>query len=132
VAKDFADQMTSTTDVHTALERMLSEGPGLVGITDGIRGSWFLGKGAYVFHQPAFITPDTVDTTGCGDAYHGAFLFAHAKGYGLEKCAKFAAAVASFTSTKLGGRGRIPTFFEVQSFLLASDNSDSDDWLLNS
>jgi sulfofructose kinase len=123
VAKDFAEKMTFTADVDAALDRMLREGPELVGITDGIRGSWLLRKGAHVLHQPAFATPAAMDTTGCGDSYHGAFLFAYTQGFSLARCAQIAAGVASINSTGLGGRGRLPTLAEVDAFIAANGSA---------
>ncbi len=75
VARDFAEKYTQATDIPQAGEALLREGPRLAAITDGIRGSWIYSQEGEFFHQPAYLLPDVVDTTGCGDSYHGAFLF---------------------------------------------------------
>jgi len=120
VARDFAEQYTGETEIQKAAEGLLSEGPGLVVITDGTRGSWIYPRQGPSFHQPAYLMPDVVDTTGCGDSYHGAFLFGVLKGLDLEQTAALASAVAALNSQALGGRTGLPTFKQVTSFLSAS------------
>ena len=44
-----------------------------------------------------------VDTTGCGDTYHGAFLFGLASGWPLRECARLASRVAAENCRFLGG-----------------------------
>ena len=51
------------------------------------------------------LVPRVVDTTGCGDSYHGAFLFGLLRGMDRAKTAVFASAVAALNSQRLGGRG---------------------------
>ena len=68
------------------------------------------------YHSPAFTVP-VIDTTGAGDAFHGAFVAGLSKGYQVRQAIYFASAVAAFTCTKLGGRAGIPTFQVTQRFL---------------
>jgi sugar/nucleoside kinase (ribokinase family) len=96
---------------------VLSEGPSLVVITDGARGSWIYPRQGQSFHQPAYLLPAVVDTTGCGDSYHGAFLFGLVKGLDLEPTAALASAVAALNTQGLGGRGGLPTLGQVTEFL---------------
>jgi sulfofructose kinase len=117
VARDFAGHYTQETDIRKAAERLLEEGPGLVVITDGTRGSWIYSREGPSFHQPAYLLRQVVDTTGCGDSYHGAFLFGRLKGWDLEKTAALASAVAALNSQHLGGRSGLPTLEQVTSFL---------------
>jgi sulfofructose kinase len=117
VARDFAEQYTQATDIPSAAEIILQRGPRLVVITDGVKGSWVFSRDGKSFHQPAYQVSDVVDTTGCGDSYHGAFLFGLVKGLSLEKTAAFASAVAALNSQGLGGRGGLPTLERVEAFL---------------
>jgi sulfofructose kinase len=67
-------------------------------------------------HIPAFkIKP--VDTTGAGDVFHGAFLFALWKGYGLHEAVLFSSAVSALKCTKIGGQSGIPGYEETVRFL---------------
>ena len=117
VARDFAEKYTRSVDIRKASEILLECGPGLVVITEGTKGSWIHSREGQFFHQPAYLLPKVVDTTGCGDAYHGAFLFGLLESWELEKTASFASAVAALNSQHLGGRAGLPTFAQVEAFL---------------
>ena len=103
--------------VHKAGKQLLKSGPGLVVITDGVKGSWIHTQEGQYFHQLAYLLPQAVDTTGCGDSYHGAFLFGLLQGFELEKTASFASAAAAINSQHLGGRRGLPTYAQVETFL---------------
>lgn len=117
VARRFAADYTGTDDPAEASAILQSEGPGLVVITDGTRGSWVRAKGEALFHQPAYRAPRLVDTTGCGDAYHGAFLFGLLQNWDLRRTAAFASAAAALNAQHLGGRRGLPRQEEVIAFL---------------
>jgi sulfofructose kinase len=117
VASQFAAAFTNHDSVVDAARSLLIEGPSLVVITAGIQGSWIFDKAGTFFHQPAFLLENSVDTTGCGDSYHGAFLFGLLKGYSLPQTACFASAVAALNSLKLGGRAALPDFAAAIEFI---------------
>lgn len=117
VARDFAERYTQEPEIERAAQVLAGAGPGLVVITDGTRGSWIHPRGERPFHQPAYRFPKTVDTTGCGDSYHGAFLFGLLRGMKLAEAAALASAVAALNSQSLGGRGGIPNLAHVRAFL---------------
>lgn len=117
VARDFAEQYTAETEIRRAAEMLRDEGPELVVITDGTRGSWICPQEGEPFHQPAYLVPDVVDTTGCGDSYHGAFLFGLVRGLDLERTAALASAVAALNSRGLGGRSALPSLEQATAFL---------------
>jgi len=118
VARDFAEKYTHEKNILKAAEMLLRSGPSLVVITEGTKGSWIHSRDGQSFHQPAFLLPGVMDTTGCGDSYHGAFLFGLVNGLELEKTASLASAVAALNSQSLGGRSGLPTFEQVESFLV--------------
>ncbi len=117
VAADFADRAVGAGEREEQLRRLARRGVKLAGITDGERGSWFLVSDGTSFHQPAFAVPRVVDTTGCGDVFHGAFLAEVVRGEPLSVCARRASAAAAMAATGLGGRGFLPTLGEVEGFL---------------
>lgn len=119
VARSFAAEYAACDALQPAAQALLAEGPSLVVITDGINGSWVFPKMAASFHQPAFRMPQVVDTTGCGDAYHGAFLFGLLRGLPLLQTAALASAVAALNSQALGGRAALPSLPQVEAFLRA-------------
>lgn len=109
VALDFARQYTGRTEIEAMSAMLAADGPTLVVITDGLRGSWIYPSGGESFHQPAFPQADLVDTTGCGDTYHGAFLFGLARNQPLTECAILASRLAAQNCRFLGGRGGLVT-----------------------
>jgi sulfofructose kinase len=126
VARDFAEKYTQAADISRAADALLREGPRLVAITDGVRGSWVRSREGELFHQPAYLLPDVVDTTGCGDSYHGAFLFGLLQGWELKRTAALASAVAALNSQHLGGRGGLPTLEQAQALLCAALRKQKD------
>lgn len=60
---------------------------------------------------------EVVDTTGAGDAFHGAYALAVGEGQDSSAAARFASAVAALKCTKLGGRAGLPTRAEVERFM---------------
>jgi sulfofructose kinase len=87
-----------------------------VGVTRGSAGyAWIDVDGAVGF-QPAFKV-DVVDTTGAGDAFHGAFAWALANGHDEAECARIAAAAAAIKCRKLGGRAGLATRADLADLL---------------
>jgi sulfofructose kinase len=80
-------------------------------------------RGVYVItsegvdHVPAF-SVDTVDSTGAGDVFHGAFLFSLWKGYELTQAVRFSSAVSALKCTRMGGQKGIPDFPATKEFLI--------------
>ncbi len=116
-AREFAESYRGETELPLCAELLLREGPQIAVVTDGRNGSWICTRDGSSFHQPAFLFPKTVDTTGCGDSYHGAFLAGLLKGFAVEKTALLASAVAGMNSQHLGGRSGIPKWEEVIEYL---------------
>lgn len=84
-------------------------------ITLGEEGCIWLEEGR-VRRLPAFEV-EVVDTTGCGDVFHGAFTFGLGQGWPVERIARFASATAALKCRALGGRTGIPSCAEVARFL---------------
>ncbi|MDF1825211.1 MAG: PfkB family carbohydrate kinase [Verrucomicrobiales bacterium] len=117
VARDFAEKQAGTKDRQRQLESLASEGAQIVGVTDGVQGSWFRTAEGESFHQPAYEMEAIVDTTGCGDVFHGAFLFALTQGQRCREAAQTASAAAALSATALGGRGHLPSIEEVERLI---------------
>lgn len=116
----FAQQFTGKEDVAEAAAALSPYAPTVV-VTAGARGlAWHsradsrFGPGAGWF--PAF-SVEAVDTTGAGDAFHGAFAAGLAGGMGWEELLRYASAVGALCCTKYGARIGIPTGAEVAAFL---------------
>jgi sulfofructose kinase len=66
------------------------------------------------------------DTTGAGDAYHGAAIFGLLNDWSIKNIMIFASAVSAINCTSLGGRGKLPSFQENINFLKKHDIDTSD------
>jgi sulfofructose kinase len=109
----YAQNYTGKDSISAMLDAFLMVGVEVAGITCGTDGSWFKEASGVEFHQPAFILPTVVDTTGCGDIFHGVFLYGALNHFPLEKSVRFASAAGAIASTRLGGRLSIPTLDEI-------------------
>jgi len=94
-------------------------------ITLGEDGCIWLEDGA-VRRCPAFAV-EVVDTTGCGDVFHGAFTFGMARGWDVAANVRFASAAAALKCRALGGRTGIPAYGDVVAFLGACGGMGSED-----
>ena len=83
--------------------------------TAGERGVLALIDGE-IRHFPAFPVK-AVDTTGAGDVFHGAFLYAYLSGRSVPDAIRFASAAAAIKCTRMGGRDGIPTREDVERYL---------------
>ncbi|MCX6071507.1 MAG: carbohydrate kinase family protein [Chloroflexi bacterium] len=116
VAREFASLYSGEEDPELAGAALLDAGPTIAAITDDIRGSWVFSRDGTRFHQRAFPV-EVVDTTGCGDCYHGAFVSGLSRSLDLHSTAALASAAAALNACKLGGRQGLPTLPEVEAFL---------------
>ncbi|PLY03624.1 MAG: carbohydrate kinase [Desulfuromonas sp.] len=116
VSEKFSEQLLPGGSVQQKLERLLSFGAVAATVTLGAQGSWSCQREGKPFHQPAF-TVDTVDTTGCGDVFHGAYIYGLLNGWELVRIARFSAAAAALKSRQLGGRSAIPNLNELMLYL---------------
>jgi sulfofructose kinase len=86
-------------------------------VTCGAEGSWYAGEGlTRAAHQPAFPV-QVVDTTGCGDVFHGAYAAGLVKGMDLPGRVRLASATAALKARRRGGQAGCPRLAEVEAFL---------------
>ena len=98
--------------------KLFDEGASIAIVTLGERGSVVCWAGG-ILEIPAFEV-EVADTTGAGDAYHGAFMYALLQNWDLPRMARFASAVGSMNCRAIGGRSALPTRSEVEAFLAAN------------
>jgi len=117
VSENFARQFTGAKTPKAAARALWRTDRSVVVITCGAAGCWFLERSAgEVKHLPAFRVK-AVDTTGCGDVFHGAYAAAITQGLATEERLRFASAAAALKATQHGGQKGIPTLGEVRAFL---------------
>lgn len=107
-------EFAAGSDDAERLNHILSFGVKHAGVTLGSEGyAWReRGKGE---HIPAFSVSVT-DTTGAGDAFHGAFALALAEGRSVGERARMAAATAALKCMRLGSRAGLPSRSELEAF----------------
>jgi sulfofructose kinase len=116
IGRAFAEKLTGAADPAVAVDRLWSGQRRAVVVTCGAAGSWYRGESGPPQHQPAFPVA-VVDTTGCGDVFHGAYAAALARGLDLAARVRFAAATAALKATRAGGQAGIPTRAATEAFL---------------
>ena len=113
---NFLPAVTGEDDPFRVLEYMAHEyrmpAPGMT-----------LGRdGALVYHQgkyhysPGFVV-ETVDTTGAGDVFHGAFVYGLVRGWPMGRALDFSNAMAALNCTAMGARGGIATEAEARKLM---------------
>jgi sulfofructose kinase len=101
--------------LEQALRRIHSAGPSKVVITCGSEGGFWMENGE-VGRYSAYLV-DVVDTTGAGDAFHGAYLFALSRKWEMEKRCRFSSGVAALVCRAMGGRSAAPTYAQAMEFV---------------
>ena len=120
VSERFARQWTGEDQPGPAAEKLFHAECRAVVVTCGPDGCWYVGvSGEAARHVPAFAV-EVVDTTGCGDVFHGAYAAALAWGRDLPWRVRFASAVAALKATHPGGQAGCPRLAEVEKFLAAA------------
>jgi len=114
----FARELTGKFDPVSVVKALDREDTDTVAVTWGKQGVWYLSKEnpGEVRRQEAFLV-ETVDTTGCGDVFHGAYASALARGLTCPERIRLAAAAAAIKATQPGGQRGIPTLPVVEAFL---------------
>lgn len=107
--------LTGETDPERALRAMRRQHDGMLCVTLGIRGSMLL-VGDTLYQAPA-MTVDAVDTTGAGDVFRGALMFALLRGDTPKAMLRFASAAAAVSCTREGAIAGVPTSEEIARFL---------------
>jgi fructokinase len=116
--------ITGQTDLQEASQALLAYGPELCVITLGAKGSFFY-NGRESGFVPGFKV-ETIDATGCGDAFIAGLLTQIAKyeapvedisGEQLSRALKYANAVGALTALTQGVIPALPTRERVEAFL---------------
>ena len=102
-------------DFNRDLEIISELGPKVICLTRGKDGAiTFTHKGVYAFDG---FEVEVKDTTGAGDCYAAGFLHGYIRGWNIERSTIFANAVASLSTTTLGGSSFRMTENNVNTFI---------------
>ena len=116
LSRDFALKMTGEQDPALAAQSLWAPGRRAVVITCGKDGCWYVSdqQPGIPRHQPA-LAVEAVDTTGCGDVFHGAYAAALVHGLDIPAAVRFATVAAGLKATCRGGQLGIPTRSAVEA-----------------
>jgi sugar/nucleoside kinase (ribokinase family) len=118
LSQPFAQKLTGKSAPVDALKVLWRSSRKVLVITCGKEGCWYISSAnpEQPRHQPAYLVR-TVDTTGCGDVFHGAYASALARGLELDDRIRSASATAALKATQPGGQAGIPDRGTVEKFL---------------
>jgi len=112
-------ELTGEADTERALRALGKTHPGRLVVTLGDRGSAMLDGDRFV-RAPRFRVP-VVDSTGAGDVFRGAFIYALLRGDSADRLLRFANAAAAVSCATEGAMDSAPTLADVERMLAAID-----------
>ncbi|HOP57369.1 MAG TPA: carbohydrate kinase [Bacillota bacterium] len=124
ISEDELEFITGKKDITGALSSLFIGDVKVIVYTMGANGSAVYTKDRTFVHD-GFVV-DAIDTTGCGDAFIGAFLYMILSGSltkeslgksDYQKILEFSNAVGSLVATKKGALASMPGYMETEMFL---------------
>jgi sugar/nucleoside kinase (ribokinase family) len=122
-AEHVAETLTGEPTLERALRAVRRTHDGLLCATLGARGAVLLAGGELV--EAAAYRVDTVDTTGAGDVFRGAFIYALLRGDAPVDILRFANAAAAISCTRAGAIGGVPTLDEIEALMTTAARSST-------
>jgi len=119
VGRSFAEAATGEKNPAAAVRALaaLRRDQPLTAVTASELGYWWVERGSSEIRHDLALQVDAVDTTGCGDVFHGAYAAELARGSTVARALAVANVAAGLKATKPGGRQGIPTRAEVEERL---------------
>jgi len=114
-AEHVPQALTGEADMERALRALRRRHAGLLCVTRGARGAMLL-DGDHLHDAPAFPV-DVVDSTGAGDVFRGAFIYAWLRRDPIPDILRFANAAAAISCTREGAISSVPTLGDVRRLL---------------
>jgi len=115
LAERVPQALTGESDARQALRALHRQHGGMLCVTMGSRGSLLL-NGDRLHEAPAFEVA-AIDTTGAGDVFRGALIYALLRGDAPDVMLRFANAAAALSCTRAGAIGGIPSLAEIEQLL---------------
>lgn len=104
----FGAQITGASSAADVAAELWNDRRTAVVLTDGTRGSYGCVAPGDVVHVPAYAV-EAVDTTGCGDAFHGGYAWSLVSGAGIIQRLTVASAAAAVLAGLPAGARRVPS-----------------------
>ena len=128
-SSEFPIQWTSERDPFKALEIIQHEfGMKVAAMTLGAHGAMARVNGKF-HYSPAFIV-NTVDTTGAGDVFHGAFCYAVLNQMSIMDALDLSNAMAALNCTAVGARGGIKSLAEAKALMSRAERRSNREYEL--
>lgn len=115
VSRGFAESFSGNGSIRETLRMLSGCGARLAAVTFGGCGT-IAAYGGDVIEVPAYAV-DAKDTTGAGDAFHGAFAWGLLEGWGAAHVLRAANAAAAMNCRFPGAQGGLPDRAELEAFL---------------
>lgn len=116
VCAGFAEKVVGAAHPAELARRLARPGQAICAVTAGAAGCWYIvGGSGKAIHQPACRVP-VVDTTGCGDVFHGAYAAALVRGCDMPRAIAVATVAAGLKATQPGGRRGIPDWDTIMRY----------------
>lgn len=112
--EDYSKKEINYNDINSIIEayKMLEKDfPGIIVVTLEERGSFSKINNEYTIIPS--IKVNSVDTTGAGDVYHGAFIYSLSQKFSISKTLLFSNIAGALSTTKFGSRLSLPSLEEV-------------------
>ena len=104
--------LTGEADLSAALQQLRRPHHSMLCVTLGARGA-LLVAGRNVIQDPGMAVK-AVDTTGAGDVFRGAFIYALLRGDAPRDIVRFANAAAAISCTRMGAMASVPSLADLQ------------------
>lgn len=122
-SKDFPSRLTGDRNLLKSLPKMHAQFKCcLTGATLGRLG--VLVWNGLRFHLCPGFRVRTVDTTGAGDIFHGAFAYGIVRGWPVDEMLEFSCAAAALNCEGHGARGAIATLIEIDRLRRRGERSE--------
>jgi ribokinase len=108
-------------DIITAAKAIISKGTQCIWVKLGGKGSKYITASEDIYFEPS---PDkAVDTTGAGDSFNAAVIFALSKGFSPNKTGIFANLFAGYTVSRFGTTSALPEPSDVACMIEKAEYS---------
>jgi sugar/nucleoside kinase (ribokinase family)/ribosomal protein S18 acetylase RimI-like enzyme len=117
VSRSFGSALTGSDDPERILKLLDGGNRNCTAVTCGAQGCYAIsGSDPVAIHIPAFPV-EVVETTGCGDVFHGAYAACLAQGFDVSAALEFAAAAAAVYASRPTGWKHLPSRDDVAQLL---------------
>lgn len=124
VPRSFAAEVTGAAQPEEMARLLHRRHPrSCTAVTCGSDGCFFAAADGPVRHQPAYRVP-AVDTTGCGDVFHGAYAWALSQGRTVAGCIETASAAAAAFAARPAGWSHLPSVADVAEIIRRRTTED--------